>query len=223
MNRYETIDKFSKILGLSIAVVAAKYVNDWLLLRKIGNGAEIIVVLAVVAIISELISFIFDSLFKSVQPIRRLFLGRMYVEGTWLSIVRKEGKIISTAITHFSSADYSLRFQGVNYDRNGIAINIFRANFMKNDWPLYQFKHSAQSSEGTERRSEGYGEMQFTERIGPPKQYNGFFINFEEGVRYSVMGEKANNKELLKKLDNPAYRRDELAKFASIMDGKTEP
>jgi hypothetical protein len=141
------------------------------------------------------------------------------VEGSWLVIVRKEGKVVATAVTHIAVVDYSIRLSGVNYDDQGITASTFRSDLLLNDWPTLQFKHSTQPSEGNSSRLEGYGEIQFFERNGPPKQYSGFFINLGEGIRYNVMGLKAEGKELLAHLDSPQMRIEELRRFSQAIEG----
>ncbi len=212
MNRYKVAAQSSKALALAVSIIAAKYVNDWIVSQKLDYSIAVLAIVVAVTSASYVVALLFDLVFDSSVVIRRILLGRMHVEGTWLVIVRQQGHVLATAVVHIGVIDYGLTVSGANYDANGVAASTFKGDFVRLDWPVLQFKHSTQPSEG-EARLEGYGEVQFIERAGAPKQYQGFFMSLGDGQRCSIAGTKAEDAELLRRLDDPAHRRTEIMRL----------
>lgn len=84
MNRYNQFEKLSCFVLFSSAGILARFACDWASGQKLGFTIAILLLLGTVTIVSQFLSFLFNTIFERSISIRRLCLGRMFIEGTWI-------------------------------------------------------------------------------------------------------------------------------------------
>ena len=81
------------------------------------------------------------------------------------------------------------------------------------EFPKIKYKYTYQKSDNQGLSQEGFGEIQFIERNGPPVKYLGFSFNLMEGRRVTFHSWKVDSKETLALLDDPASDKKAILDF----------
>ena len=119
MNRYDRLSALSNALPAAVAVPVAKLSADQFAQYALPKSINLVLMLIAFGLVFQIFSFVFWTLYRGLPIMRRLLLGRQYVEGTWFIEVRAEGKLYGLAISRFESAKAGLRWSAVHYNLNG--------------------------------------------------------------------------------------------------------
>ena len=160
--------------------------------------------LSVVALLT-LSEAIFPALFQ-LPFLRRMVLGRHYVEGTWLQAERGPSGSERLTVLHIRPA-------GAGYDLSGYSLNQeseIESNRMveytKLDGPVLFHAYRSLMPDGAGDQARGTSELMFEQRRGAPKAYSGYGEPVG-GRRYQIEGVKLtrwSERRRLRKLDQRA-------------------
>jgi hypothetical protein len=157
--------------------------------------------------------------FDSSRILRRLFLGKQLIEGTWLDLLKRGTDPVGYGFSRLEYDGSSVRLGGEDFLLDGTAQGHYQADLVELEWPKIRYKYTYQSSADAGVSSQGYGEAQFIERDGPPTHYVGFFFDLVEGKRISFEGWRVTDRALLSELDDVAARRSAIvAYFAKYLE-----
>ena len=160
--------------------------------------------LSVVAFLT-LSEAVFPALFQ-IAFLRRIALGRHYVEGTWLQAERGPSGSERLTVLHIRPA-------GAGYDLSGYSLNQeseIESNRMveytKLDGPVLFHAYRSLMPDGAGNQARGTSELMFEQRRGAPKAYSGYGEPVG-GRRYQIEGVKLtrwSERRRLRKLDQRA-------------------
>ena len=138
--------------------------------------------------------------------LRRMVLGRHYVEGTWLQAERGPSGSERLTVLHIRPA-------GAGYDLSGYSLNQeseIESNRMveytKLDGPVLFHAYRSLMPDGAGNQARGTSELMFEQRRGAPKAYSGYGEPVG-GRRYQIEGVKLtrwSERRRLRKLDQRA-------------------
>ena len=141
---------------------------------------------------------IFPTLFRF-NIIRRLVLGKYYVEGTWLQAEKDDDTQRMSVIDiqpdgkNFIFSGYSLN-QDLEIESNTLI------EFSKFEWPFMTYKYRNSLSDGADGLREGVGEIQFEMNRSSARRYNGF-LQYVRGMnRLKIEGSKLTSQSEVKRL-----------------------
>ncbi|MEO0784165.1 MAG: hypothetical protein AAFY10_00600 [Pseudomonadota bacterium] len=154
---------------------------------------------------------IFPALFRF-DGMRKLILGKYYMEGTWLQSERGE------ATTRMSVIDIqpkgnSFSFTGYSLNKNLEIESNSRIEFSQFDWPFMTYKHRNSLSDGSDGMSEGVGELQFEMNRSSARRYNGYLQYVRGQQRLNIEGVKLTKGREIKRLRTLEGRREICAKY----------
>ena len=203
MDRYKTISQFATTLGTGLSVVFGAMATNWIMQFPLPGLFFIGFIVIVVGISRYLIILFFNILFESSQVIRRILLGRQFVEGTWLLEIRLHKELIGFAVVRIEAEGISLRWSGTHYDLEGDLIGAVDGKIIDIRWPVIRYVYKSQRGDESTLHREGYGERSFIERDGSPITFTGFFVDYLSGRRSKTIGSKILDKEEKAKLNDP--------------------
>ena len=158
---------------------------------------------------------IFPSLFRF-DSLRKLVLGKYYMEGTWLQAERGDGVTRMSVIdiqpkgTRFTFTGYSLN-EELEIESNT------RIEFSRFDWPFMVYKHRNSLSDGADGLSEGVGEIQFEMNRSAARRYNGFLQFVRNQQRLKVEGVKLSSGREIRRLRSLEGRREIFSKYWELL------
>ncbi|MEO0818133.1 MAG: hypothetical protein AAFX86_12625 [Pseudomonadota bacterium] len=154
---------------------------------------------------------IFPALFRF-DGIRKMILGKYYMEGTWLQSERGDDTSRMSVIdiqpkgTGFTFTGYSLN-ENLEIESNS------RIEFSQFDWPFMTYKHRNSLSDGSDGLSEGVGELQFEMNRSSARRYNGYLQYVRGQDRLKIEGVKLTKGREVRRLRSLEGRREICAKY----------
>ncbi|MAK61443.1 MAG: hypothetical protein CMK09_10720 [Ponticaulis sp.] len=146
--------------------------------------------LGVAALLAVLVVFwmaftevILPSLFR-MNAVRKLILGKYYIEGTWLQAEKSQsGPRI--AVIDIQPNGKSFTFSGYTLDEDMDINSNVLIELSDFSWPFLTFKYRNSLSDGADGQREGVGEVQFEMNTKAARRFNGFsqFIKNDERIR----------------------------------------
>jgi len=141
---------------------------------------------------------IFPTLFRF-NIVRKVILGKYYVEGTWLQSEKDEGTQRMSVI--------DIQPQGKSFIFSGYALNEdleIESNtlieFSKFEWPFMTYKYRNSLSDGADGRREGVGEIQFEMNRDSARRYNGYLQYVRGASRLKIEGSKLTSQSEVRRL-----------------------
>ncbi len=141
---------------------------------------------------------IFPTLFRF-NLIRKLVLGKYYVEGTWLQAEKGDGTKRMSVI--------DIQPDGKSFIFSGYALNEdleIESNtlieFSRFDWPFMTYKYRNSLSDGADGQREGVGEIQFEMNRAAAKRYNGYAQYVKNEARLNIEGTKLTSNAEVRRL-----------------------
>ena len=131
---------------------------------------------------------IFPLIFR-MSAVRKIVLGKYYIEGTWLQAERGTDEKRMSVIdiqpdgNRFIFSGYSL-----NEDLE-IQSNIM-IEFSRFEWPFMVYKYRNSLSDGGDGRRDGVGEIQLEMNRSSARRYNGFLQYVKSSERLKIEGAK---------------------------------
>ncbi|MEO0466791.1 MAG: hypothetical protein AAF216_09625 [Pseudomonadota bacterium] len=174
-----------------------------------GAGAGAVAVLVVFWV--TMTEAIFPALFRFTS-VRRIILGKHYMEGTWLQSERGDDASRMSVIDIQPKTD-GFTFTGYSLNENLEIESNSRIEFSKFDWPFMTYKHRNSLSDGSDGLSEGVGELQFEMNQSAARRYNGFLQYVQGRERLKIEGVKLTKGREIKHLRTLEGRREICAKY----------
>ena len=163
------------------------------LMATIGAGIALLVVgwLA-------LTGTVFPILFR-MTALRKLILGKYYIEGTWLQAER--------GVEERRMSVIDIQPNGYRFIFSGYALNEeleIEANtlieFSRFEWPFMVYKYRNSLSDGSDGKREGVGEIQLEMNQTSARRYNGFLQYVRGTDRLKIEGAKLTSQAEVRSL-----------------------
>ncbi len=175
-------------------------------------GAGIVVLVVFWLAMTEAI---FPTLFRF-NAVRRVILGKYYIEGTWLQAERDSGTNQRLAVIDIQPNGNGFIFSGYALNPSLEIESNTRIEFSRFDWPFMVFKYRNSLSDGADGLREGVGEIQFEMNRAAALRYNGFAQFVKNGRRVKIDGAKLTKNREIRKLRSLDERRDVLEKYWAL-------
>lgn len=154
---------------------------------------------------------IFPSLFRF-DSVRKLVLGKYYMEGTWLQAERGDG-VTRMSVIDIQPKGRRFTFTGYSLNEDLEIESNTRIEFSRFDWPFMVYKHRNSLSDGADGLAEGVGEIQFEMNRSAARRYNGFLQFVRNQQRLKVEGVKLRSGREIKRLRSLEGRREIFSKY----------
>lgn len=213
VDNYKELVTISSMLGVAFAVIAGGFARDWLYDKGVSNDLVLILVLCFIVALSEISGLIIKRIISWSRVLRTFLLGRQYLEGTWIDMVKCNGNIVGYGLITVSSDLGSIYINGQDYS---IAIEpqgTFESHNLIIDWPKITYIYSAQSPGKNNPLIEGISILNIHENIGStPNHWTGVFVDLfdENNNRFHTEAWKIKDKSVIDKLKTPELREDSL-------------
>jgi len=198
MNPYSRFTKVSNLMaaGAIVATILAFGLPGFERISNLANGDTGPTLMATIgAGVALLIvgwlgltATVFPMLFR-ITGVRKLILGKYYIEGTWLQAER------GTDERRMSVID--IQPDGYGFIFSGYALNEeleIEANtlieFSRFEWPFMVYKYRNSLSDGSDGKREGVGEIQLEMNQASARRYNGFLQYVRSTDRLKIEGAK---------------------------------
>ncbi len=208
MTRQEKIADLEATVGVAIGVVLSEQTSAWVGQWFSSRAVTVASAVAVVVASTVLARFIGSGLFVRSRALRRLLLGRQYVEGVWFDVMHKDGEVVEVGFSRIRYTASALRFSGEDYDLQLEKSSPYRADMIRLEWPTLRYVYSAARPDDESEKVRGYGYLTFDEtRSGAPRKYTGkyFPLRHTEGILfYGIRLDEKKEAACLARLDDPA-------------------
>lgn len=145
---------------------------------------------------------IFPLIFR-ISTVRKMVLGKYYIEGTWLQAERgTDEKRMSVIDIQPDGKRFIFSGYSLNSDLE-IQSNIM-IEFSRFEWPFMVYKYRNSLSDGGDGRRDGVGEIQLEMNRASARRYNGFLQYVKSDERLKIEGAKlvsASEVNQLRELD----------------------
>lgn len=158
---------------------------------------------------------IFPSLFRF-NTIRRLVLGKYYIEGTWLQAERGAPEGPRLSVIDIQPAGRGFIFSGYALNRNLEIESNTLIEFSKFEWPFMSYKYRNSLSDGADGQRDGVGEIQFEMNRSSAARYNGFAQFVKNTRRLKIEGAKLKKNAEVKRLRSLEHRKQILEKYWNL-------
>lgn len=196
MERLRTVVRIAGAGGVAVGALLANQESSWLTSFSLPEWFPPIVALAIIFFFAEVIRETAEWLVGNLQFLRRLLLGRAFVEGTWIDVAYIDDRPVAAGIVRIEPASLGLRLSGEVFDLDGRPNGSFRSELADLFWPTLCYKYSAVRSESpTHDDFQGYSEIQFAERDGKSMRYQGYYCDLFQGRRIDVVGARLSEQE----------------------------
>ena len=154
---------------------------------------------------------IFPTLFRF-NTVRRLVLGKYYVEGTWLQ-AEKDETTQRMSVIDIQPDGKSFIFSGYALNQDLEIESNTLIEFSKFEWPFMTYKYRNSLSDGADGQREGVGEIQFEMNRSSARRYNGF-LQYVRGMnRMRIEGSKLTSQSEVKRLRSLDGRQKIFSKY----------
>lgn len=208
MNPYTRFNKVSNLMAASVIVgiVLAFGLPGFERISNLANGDTGPTLMATIgAGIALLVvgwlaltGTVFPILFRA-TAIRKLILGKYYIEGTWLQAER--------GIAERRMSVIDIQPNGYRFIFSGYALNEeleIEANtlieFSRFEWPFMVYKYRNSLSDGSDGKREGVGEIQLEMNQASARRYNGFLQYVRGTDRLKIEGAKLTSQTEVRSL-----------------------
>jgi hypothetical protein len=158
---------------------------------------------------------IFPALFRF-NFVRRMILGKYYVEGTWLQAERGTPTGNRLSVIDIQPAGKSFIFSGYALNQDLEIESNTLIEFSKFEWPFMTFKYRNSLSDGGDGQRDGVGEIQFEMNRSAAVRFNGYAQFVKNGRRLKVDGAKLTKNREVKQLRSLEGRGEVLGKYWNL-------
>ena len=162
---------------------------------------------------------IFPTLFRF-NTIRKLVLGKYYVEGTWLQ-AEKDEHTERMSVIDIQPDGKSFIFSGYSLNQDLEIESNTLIEFSKFEWPFMTYKYRNSLSDGADGRREGVGEIQFEMNRSSARRYNGFLQYVRGMSRMKIEGSKLTSQSEVKRLRSLDGRQKIFSKYWELFFERT--
>lgn len=245
MDKYERLEKMTRYLSVGIGVIAGSFVYDFAQDKlapghsvSFSNLLPIPILLITVGLVAGVVEYVIEFAFDSLRFVRPFLIGRMFIEGTWIEVIKYKSAMIGISEVFLGSSGYNVTFAGRSKRKSvsthaevqgaaaELAFGHFHAEMLQIKWPILRYKYTQNPADTTARaaKQDGYGELLFFERNrGAPLRFHSFFIHLSTGTRYDVEAIKVTDPSDLRKLDDPNLRDETVAAIAKLLESEPTP
>lgn len=131
---------------------------------------------------------IFPLIFR-VSMVRRLVLGKYYIEGTWLQAERGADEKRMSVIDIQPDGNCFI-FSGYSLNEDLEIQSNIMIEFSRFEWPFMVYKYRNSLSDGGDGRRDGVGEIQLEMNRASARRYNGFLQYVKSDERMKIEGAK---------------------------------
>lgn len=223
MGYYKDIETISSVLSVALAVLAGDYARIWLeniIVSGEGVRGKLLVlalVLCIVVVLSQISEIIIKRIINCSKTVRKVLLGRQYLEGTWIDKTQHMKDVVGYGIIEISSDSDSIYINGQSFSKDFRAKGAFTGHTNAIEWPEITFVQSGGNDSGS---VQGFKSLHILENNGGvPNHWTGTFSDQldedKEGmgphlVLYSTEAWKVTDKNIINKLNSPEYREKTL-------------
>lgn len=154
---------------------------------------------------------IFPTLFRF-NTVRRLVLGKYYVEGTWLQ-AEKDDETQRMSVIDIQPQGKSFIFSGYALNEDLEIESNTLIEFSKFEWPFMTYKYRNSLSDGADGRREGVGEIQFEMNRDSARRYNGYLQYVRGSDRLKIEGSKLTSNSEVRRLRSLEGRQKIFGKY----------
>ncbi len=145
-------------------------------------------------------------------PVRRMILGKHYMEGTWIQAEKHVGAP-RMAVIEIQPAGTKFRFSGYAVDENLEVQSNVVMEFSKFDWPFMTYKFRNSLADTAEEGREGVGEIHLEANRHAPRSYNGFVQTVNSLGRVKIEGVRLMKEREIRNLRSLEFRADVIDKY----------
>lgn len=172
-----------------------------------GGAALAVTIVVWLALTEAVLPFFFRY-----TPVRRLILGKHYMEGTWIQ-AEKLGGAPRMAVIEIQPAGASFRFSGYAVDDKLDVLSNVALEFSKFDWPFMTYKFRNTLADTAEDGREGVGEIHFEANRHAPRSYNGFVQTVNKLGRVKIEGVRLTKGKEIRDLRSLERRADVIDRY----------
>jgi len=162
---------------------------------------------------------IFPTLFR-LNSVRRMVLGKYYIEGTWLQAEKGE-RTARMAVIDIQPAGKSFIFSGYALNSELEIESNALIEFSKFEWPFMTYKYRNSLSDGADGQREGVGEIQFEMNRDSARRYNGYVQYVKNEARLKIEGTKLTKGREVRKLRSLEGREEVFGKYWDLFFNRT--
>jgi hypothetical protein len=217
MDALKRLQTMQSTLGVAVGVVLSEHTVAWAKQWFANPGASGILSLVVVAASVVVVKFMASIAFEKSKRVRRMLLGRQYIEGTWFDVMRAGGKIAEMGISWIRYEDLEIKYCGEDYDLTLNYCSPYEADMVQLKGQVLMYKYTARRPDNGNLGTQGYGELQFSPgRNGIPNKYAGSYFVLHGKEKLSFDGfklDETHDRELLELLDHGKTRKEALRRL----------
>ena len=154
---------------------------------------------------------IFPTLFRF-NTVRKLVLGKYYVEGTWLQAEKSDG-VQRMSVIDIQPDGKSFIFSGYALNEDLEIESNTLIEFSKFEWPFMTYKYRNSLSDGADGRREGVGEIHFEMNRDSARRYNGYLQYVRGSDRMKIEGAKLTVQSEVRRLRSLDGRQKIFGKY----------
>lgn len=155
---------------------------------------------------------IFPAMFRF-NSIRKMILGKFYIEGTWLQAERGAKAGHRLAVIDIQPSGRSFIFSGYALNEDLEVESNTLIELSRFEWPFMTYKYRNSLSDGGDGQREGVGEIQFEMNRSAAQRYNGFAQFVKNPTRLKIEGAKLLKNGEVKRLRSLDGRQAVLSKY----------
>lgn len=223
MKKIKTALKIIEISSLSLSIAFQQTIIKWLEGRGFGNTDRTIVFLMSVffiLLIFLIIDFLISKIIE-VSFIRKIILGKDYIEGQWAELASdpttNEG--ISYSLLIIKGDRDSILLNGDSFDiKTNKHIGSFVAESITYEYPnlYYSYKYDVNNNLNVK---EGISRIKFISRPQKePIMLTGFFIDIDNSKKTNFTCWKIQDKKMIREMSNSENLKKGLLNFINKMD-----
>lgn len=217
------MEKLNKFLSWWNTVIGACYVGVALHLKEAilshnFSDKKTLVVLVCVAIFTLKIgSALGNEIVRSVRLLRKIILGKDFIEGYWIDLnIDDENKVLrAISLVFVDYEDGSLVMGGEIYSCGGASIGNWRSTSCGYKNLILWYVYSREVVFKKKEKAKGRGELCFTTDKGSPKSYYGSFYDTKTETEISVEGIKVTSRQEERKLTTAEGRKEIVKAYVS--------
>ena len=116
MDKYERLEKMTRYLSVGIGVIAGSFVYDFAQDKlapghsvSFSNLLPIPILLITVGLVAGVVEYVIEFAFDSLRFVRPFLIGRMFIEGTWIEVIKYKSAMIGISYHYRSSGQSEQR------------------------------------------------------------------------------------------------------------------
>ncbi|MDP3459727.1 MAG: hypothetical protein Q8S09_10680 [Hyphomonas sp.] len=165
-----------------------------------------------------LTEWVFPSLFQ-LGFLRRIVLGRDYVEGTWLQAERGPSGSERLTVLHVRPSGYGFGLSGFCLNQESEIESNRMIEYAKLDGPVLSYAYRSLMPDGAGNQAKGSSELMFEQRRGAPKAYSGHGDAGGGARRFQIEGVKLTKGSERRRLLRIEQRSDVVETYWALFFG----